>query len=638
MPDPFPGIDPYLESQGYWPDFHARFLIYCCDDLAARLPASYVAQIDERIRLVEPLSEEGSLIRPDLMVEHLESTQPLPLTPAPVGMGNLQPVVIPLMELEEVRETRIRILHTSDRSVVTILELLSPSNKENSGFYDYLDKRHKLLAQPINLVELDLLLGGQRLLMRKPLPPGDFYALIARRRVDRIARSTAGRFVSRCQWCRFHSDHPTAMLRSTWRSSIPRPSNEGPIPGSWIIELLCGFPSPPTTAPGPSSWLRRRRRVEAFRTNIALLEPLLAWKRGTSPTGVPELPGWDVMQRRGESLRLPPEVGPMLRLAGPVILAELGWMAMGLVDIVMVGRLGPAAIGAIGIGNVLFIGVSIVGFGLLLGLDTVVSQAFGAGRIDDCRKTLVQGVYLALALTLPLMAVVRFAAGRLGWSGVDPAVVPLATIYLDAVVWSLPSLMLHTACRRYLQATNAVRPVMVALFVANAVKVAANWVLVYGHLGASPLGVAGAGWSTVLARLCMAAITVLAILIDDRRSPVRFPAAFRPDWRVLGTLLRLGWPAAGQLVLEFGVFGVATVLAGRLGTVPLAAHEIGLNVCGFTFMVPLGVSSAGAVRVGHALGRGDPHAAARAGRAALALGVGFMAASAFVLLLCAERS
>jgi MATE family multidrug resistance protein len=323
----------------------------------------------------------------------------------------------------------------------------------------------------------------------------------------------------------------------------------------------------------------------------------------------------------------------MVRLAGPVILAELGWMAMGLVDIVMVGRIGPAAIGAIGIGNVLFIAVFLVGFGLLLGLDTVVSQAFGAGRMDICRRTLVQGVYLALALTLPLMAAVRLSAGWLAGLGVDAAVVPLAIAYLDAVVWSLPPLMLHTACRRYLQATNRVRPVMVALIVANGVKVAANWVLIYGHLGLPALGVVGAGRSTVLARLSMTAITVLAIVIHPRGGASRLPVAWRPDWGMLATLLKLGWPAAGQLVLEFGVFGVATVLAGRLGTVPLAAHEIALNVCGLTFMVPLGVSSAGAVRVGHALGRGDPHAAARAGRAALSLGVGFMAASALALLL-----
>src|SRR4051812_32689936 len=141
-------------------------------------------------------------------------------------------------------------------------------------------------------------------------------------------------------------------------------------------------------------------------------------RRGCS--GVLEIPGMLVM-RRGRTDReevggpgLTAEVGPMLRLAGPVVLSELGWMAMGLVDILMVGRLGAVAIGAIGIGNVVFIGVAIVGVGLLLGLDTVVSQAFGAGQIDRCQRSLVQGLYLALFLTFPLMLLLRFAAGRLG--------------------------------------------------------------------------------------------------------------------------------------------------------------------------------------------------------------------------------
>jgi MATE family multidrug resistance protein len=166
------------------------------------------------------------------------------------------------------------------------------------------------------------------------------------------------------------------------------------------------------------------------------------------------------------------------------------------------------------------------------------------------------------------------------------------------------------------------------------VNAAANWVLVYGNLGVRPLGVAGSGWATVLARVCMAAIPVAAVLIHDRRCRTGLlQTPVRPDWGLLRDLLKLGWPAAGQLVLEIGVFGVATVLAGRLGAVALAAHEIALNVCGLTFMVPLGVSSAGAVRVGQALGRGDSRAASRAGGTALLLGVGFMAASALALLL-----
>jgi hypothetical protein len=180
MRSPFPGIDPYLESQDLWPDFHARFLIYCCDAISARLPNAYIALVDERIRLVEPLSGHESLIRPDLIVEHREPATPVPATSAGAATAILEPVVIPLPEFEEMRQTQIRILHVSDRSVVTVLELLSPSNKVNSGVFDYLDKRVKLQAQPVHLIELDFLLGGQRLPMRRPLPSGDYFALIAR--------------------------------------------------------------------------------------------------------------------------------------------------------------------------------------------------------------------------------------------------------------------------------------------------------------------------------------------------------------------------------------------------------------------------------------------------------------------------
>ncbi len=328
------------------------------------------------------------------------------------------------------------------------------------------------------------------------------------------------------------------------------------------------------------------------------------------------------------------EVGPTVRLAWPVVVAELGWMAMGLVDILMVGHLGAEAIGAVGLGNALFMGVTIGGIGLLFGLDTVVSQAFGAGRIDRCHRALVQGVYVALALSPPLMVAVRMGGGRLGGWGVDPGVARTAAPYLAAVSWSVPALLLHTACRRYLQALGATRPVMASLFAANAVNLAANWVLVYGHLGVRALGVEGSGWATTLARCGMALMLAGAVPRHDRGGATgltRTPLG--PDWALLRSLLALGGPAAGQLILEVGVFAAATVLAGRLGAVALAAHEVALNVCGLMFMVPLGISAAGAVRVGQAMGRGDPGGPARAGWAALGLGMAFTTGSALVLTL-----
>jgi hypothetical protein len=178
MANRFPGVDPYLESQGFWPDFHASFVTYWRDALAARLPESYEARIDERINLVELPAKKIQRIGPDVVVSRRESGAAV--VAAPPGVATLEPVTVPLLIEEEVRETYIEILHRPDRSLVSVLELLSPSNKEEPGRAAYLMKRNALLHHTIHLVELDLLLAGRRLPLQKTYPPGDYFALISR--------------------------------------------------------------------------------------------------------------------------------------------------------------------------------------------------------------------------------------------------------------------------------------------------------------------------------------------------------------------------------------------------------------------------------------------------------------------------
>ncbi|HXV76493.1 MAG TPA: MATE family efflux transporter [Candidatus Polarisedimenticolaceae bacterium] len=327
------------------------------------------------------------------------------------------------------------------------------------------------------------------------------------------------------------------------------------------------------------------------------------------------------------------EIGAMLRLAIPVVLAEIGWVAMGVVDVMMVGRIDAESIGAVSVGRAAFMLVCVFGIGLLLGLDTVVSQAYGAGDERECRLSLLHGVYLALIVTVPLMLV----AGLLGllidrWP-MDERVRRMAVGYLAGVNWSLLPVLLYVAFRRYLQAMNLVRPVMIALLSANLVNVLANWVLIFGHLGAPPLGAVGAAWATVLASAYMALFLLVAIVLHhrDERSVLR-SIPWRLDPRRLGRLIGLGLPAGGQLLLEIGVFALATVLAARLAPSALAAHQIAINVASVTYMVPLGMSSAAAVRVGQALGRSDREGAASAGWTALGLGSAFMALAALVFV------
>src|SRR5687768_17338742 len=186
----------------------------------------------------------------------------------------------------------------------------------------------------------------------------------------------------------------------------------------------------------------------------------------------------------------------MLALAVPVVLAELGWVTMGLVDVLMVGRLGAEAIGAVGIGSSIFMGVCVFAMGLLLGLDTLVSQSFGAGRLEDCHRWLVHGVVLALGLSIPVTALLYGLLLTLDVWGFDPLVLTLTREYFEVVLWSLMPLLLYAAFRRYLQATGSVRPVMVALLLANVVNAVVNWMLIFGRWGAPELGVRGAAWAT----------------------------------------------------------------------------------------------------------------------------------------------
>jgi len=336
--------------------------------------------------------------------------------------------------------------------------------------------------------------------------------------------------------------------------------------------------------------------------------------------------------------RIRRELGPMARLAVPVVLAEVGWTTMGLVDTLMVGPLGPAAIGAVGLGSILLLSIGVFGIGLLLGLDTFVSQAFGAGRDDLCNRWLVQGLYLALMLAAPQAALAYALVWVLPVWGLAADVEAAAIPYLNIVALSLPVLMIHTALRRYLQAMSVVNPITFALLSANLVNVVVNWVLIYGKFGAPAMGVSGAAWATVLSRVYMTAVLLLAILARNRRLRTRLESVSRSlDWKSQKELLRLGLPAALQISMEVGVFALATALAGRLSVASLAAHQIALNIWSVVFMGPLGLNAAGAVRVGQAVGRKDIEGVRSSGWAALILGALFTSGWVVVFLAAGHR-
>ena len=332
---------------------------------------------------------------------------------------------------------------------------------------------------------------------------------------------------------------------------------------------------------------------------------------------------------------LRPEFRPTIRLALPLVIAELGWMTMGIVDTIMVGRLpnSAVAIGATGLGQSLYHSVVIFGGGLLLGMDTLVSHAYGREDHRDARQWLVNGLFIAFLLTPMLMLGVSLWPTLMQLFGISLELVEPMRPFLRALNWGTLPLLTYFALRRYLQAINVVYPIMFALISANVANAFGDWVLIYGHLGFRAMGITGSGWSTCLSRIYMALVLLITLVyVESKRTMPTWAGAMRIELQRVIALLRLGTPAATQILFEIGAFSAATALCAKLGPVPLSGHEIALNCAAFTFIVPLGISSAAAVRVGQQLGRGDRAGAMRAGWSAIALGVAFMASSGLVFI------
>jgi MATE family multidrug resistance protein len=335
-----------------------------------------------------------------------------------------------------------------------------------------------------------------------------------------------------------------------------------------------------------------------------------------------------------ERANLSQELGAMVTLALPVVLSELGWMAMGVVDTIMVGRLGPAAIGAVALGNAICYTPSIFGIGLMLGLDTLVAQAYGRKDHDECHRWLAQGVYLACIAAVPIMIGVWLASLGFTHFGIAAEVAGPASEYLRLLNWGTLPLLLYGATRRYLQGVGQVRVITVTYVLANLVNWFGNWVLIYGKLGFPAMGVNGSAISTAFARVTMAAALLgFAWRYERGRGHPLFQHWAAPQAARLKRLLKLGAPAAGQILLEVGAWNLATLSAGYLTPVALATHQIVLNYASVTYMVPLGISAAAAVSVGHAVGAGDAARARRAGWMALGLGTSFMLLAALAFLL-----
>jgi MATE family multidrug resistance protein len=322
----------------------------------------------------------------------------------------------------------------------------------------------------------------------------------------------------------------------------------------------------------------------------------------------------------------------MLSLAVPVVVAQVGMMLMGVVDTMVVGRVSAEALAAVALGNVVLMSVAAFPFGLLLSTDPLVAQAIGAHDSVGVKRVVQRGLLIAaMAAVLTALVLVPVEPVLLLLRQ-PPEVVPIAAGYVHLSLPGLLPFFCFVVLRQTLQAMERVRPIVATIVLANLLNVVLDLALVYGRWGMPELGPLGSAWATTACRfvlllgLCVTAWRELHPLLDQIHREAFRP---RPIWRTV----RLGVPIGFQLQLELSALGVVALLAGGLGAVEMAAHQVAINLASLTFMVPLGVASAAAVRVGHAVGRSDGLGVRRSASAALVCGGGFMTLAAAVFLI-----
>jgi MATE family multidrug resistance protein len=321
----------------------------------------------------------------------------------------------------------------------------------------------------------------------------------------------------------------------------------------------------------------------------------------------------------------------MMRLAWPVVLAQVGIMLMGVVDTAMVGRVGTSAVAAVALGHIYWVNVTIFGLGILMVLDPVVSQATGAQDKEGVARGVQRGILMALALSVPTALLLIPGELFFGFLRQPADVTPIAATFSRISIVGVVPFYLFFAMRQSLQAMAQTMPVVISIVASNFVNFALDYTLIYGHFGFPALGTQGSAIATAISRWLMFGLLLYfgwgqlhAAIVPWRKESFHVKPMVKMLW--------IGMPVGFQSWLEIAVFSGGAVALGWFGASALAAHEIAINLAALTFMVPMGVSAAAAAMVGRAIGREDLSAAKRDAVAALAVGVSFMTLAAIAFL------
>jgi MATE family multidrug resistance protein len=329
------------------------------------------------------------------------------------------------------------------------------------------------------------------------------------------------------------------------------------------------------------------------------------------------------------------EVAETAKLAWPMALTQLGQIAMMTTDLALIGRLGEAAVAAVGLAHLILFCGFVLGMGIVSAVAALAAQAYGARKPRMVRRSLRMGLWAAVILGAPINVVQMFGEDLLLAAGQTAEAAALAARYLHGLAWSMIPAWCFIALRNFMGAVNRPEPALWVTLAAIPANALLAYALIHGQFGLPRLDLLGAGIATTIVNVAMCVAGVWICYACRPFKKYRILGRFwRADWQIMRELFVIGLPITGAMALEWGLFSSAALLMGWISTTALAAHQIALQVAAILFMVPFGISMAATVRVGHAVGRRDPVGTRRAGFVALALGVAFMVMMTVIIVAC----
>jgi MATE family multidrug resistance protein len=329
------------------------------------------------------------------------------------------------------------------------------------------------------------------------------------------------------------------------------------------------------------------------------------------------------------------EISTTIQLAYPVIIGQLGIIMMGVVDSIMVGRLGSVPLAAASLGNSLIFIILIVGIGCSIVISPLVAILVGGKRYTECGVYFRQSLLVNVLLSFAMIAVIFIGVNFIYKLNQPPEVIELTVVYMSIVGLSALPLMIYQTYKQFIEGLSIMKPAMVIAILANIINAFANWVLIFGELGFPKLGLAGAAWATFSSRVFMAVAIMIYVMKNEKFKQFDVTFHFRGiNFPIIKKILRLGLPSGFQYFFEVGAFSFAVIMIGWIGANELAAHQIAINLASISFMAVLGISQAASIRVGNAMGEQNVAKIRKAGFTGIALGASIMslAGISFILL------